>query len=160
MAAEERETLSLIGSDKVEGTAVYGADETQIGSIERVMIDKRSGKVSYAVLSFGGFLGIGDDYYPLPWESLKYDKLAVGAGECLMFVSLVGDTGIIKGIRASLNTNKKVTITANGGRVKRATAHESAVRDAGAMTRAGEGFRRRSAGCSTCTTGARCRSVR
>ena len=57
MATEERETVSLIGSDKVEGTSVYGADETQIGSIERVMIDKRSGKVSYAVLSFGGFLG-------------------------------------------------------------------------------------------------------
>jgi hypothetical protein len=73
MANEERETVSLIGSDKVEGTAVYGADDTQIGSIERVMIDKRSGKVSYAVLSFGGFLGIGDDHYPLPWNSLKYD---------------------------------------------------------------------------------------
>src|SRR6478736_4958191 len=70
MATEERETVSLIGSDKVEGTSVYGADETQIGSIERVMIDKRSGKVSYVVLSFGGFLGIGDDHYPLPWESL------------------------------------------------------------------------------------------
>ena len=68
MATEERETVSLIGSDKVEGTSVYGADETQIGSIERVMIDKRSGKVSYAVLSFGGFLGIGDDHYPLPWS--------------------------------------------------------------------------------------------
>jgi PRC-barrel domain len=63
----------LIGSDKVEGTSVYGADDTQIGSIERVMMDKRSGKVSYAVLSFGGFLGIGDDHYPLPWDSLKYD---------------------------------------------------------------------------------------
>jgi hypothetical protein len=37
------------------------------------MLDKRTGKVSYAVLSFGGFLGIGDDYYPLPWHSLKYD---------------------------------------------------------------------------------------
>ena len=73
MANEERETVTLIGSDKVEGTAVYGADDTQIGSIERVMIDKRSGKVSYAVLSFGGFLGIGDDHYPLPWNSLKYD---------------------------------------------------------------------------------------
>jgi hypothetical protein len=60
-------------SDKVEGTAVYGADDTKIGSIERVMIDKMSGKVSYAVLSFGGFLGIGDDHYPLPWQSLKYD---------------------------------------------------------------------------------------
>jgi hypothetical protein len=73
MAIESREQGNLIGSDKVEGTAVYGADDEKIGSIERVMIDKVSGKVSYAVLSFGGFLGIGDDHYPLPWQSLKYD---------------------------------------------------------------------------------------
>jgi hypothetical protein len=73
MALESKEQGNLIGSDKVEGTAVYGADNTKIGSIERVMIDKTSGKVSYAVLSFGGFLGIGDDHYPLPWQSLKYD---------------------------------------------------------------------------------------
>ena len=71
---EQRETVSLIGSDKVEGTAVYGSDNQKIGSIQRVMIEKRSGKVSYAVLSFGGFLGIGDDYYPLPWQSLTYDE--------------------------------------------------------------------------------------
>jgi hypothetical protein len=73
MTIEQRETGTLIGSDKVEGTAVFGADGQKIGSIERVMIDKFSGKVSYAVLSFGGFLGIGDDHYPLPWQSLKYD---------------------------------------------------------------------------------------
>lgn len=73
MALEANEAGSLIGSDKVEGTAVYGADSQKIGSIERLMIDKTSGKVSYAVLSFGGFLGIGDDHYPLPWQSLKYD---------------------------------------------------------------------------------------
>jgi hypothetical protein len=64
---------NLIGSDKVEGTAVYGADDNKIGTIERVMIDKMSGKVSYAVLGFGGFLGLGNDHYPLPWHSLKYD---------------------------------------------------------------------------------------
>src|SRR4051812_44447801 len=63
----------LIGSDKVEGTSVYGADRNKIGSIERVMIDKTSGRVSYVVLGFGGFLGVGNDHYPLPWESLKYD---------------------------------------------------------------------------------------
>ena len=73
MAMDEKETGNLIGSDKVEGTAVYGADDSKIGSIERVMIDKISGKVSYAVLGFGGFLGIGNDHYPLPWQSLKYD---------------------------------------------------------------------------------------
>ena len=73
MALEANEAGNLIGSDKVEGTAVYGADSQKIGSIERLMVDKMSGKVSYAVLSFGGFLGIGDDHYPLPWQSLKYD---------------------------------------------------------------------------------------
>lgn len=73
MAKEARETGTLIGSDKVEGTAVYGRDNEKIGEIERVMIEKTSGRVSYAVLGFGGFLGIGNDHYPLPWNSLKYD---------------------------------------------------------------------------------------
>jgi hypothetical protein len=70
---ETKETTALIASDKVEGTAVYGADQKKIGSLERVMIDKISGKVAYAVLSFGGFLGMGEDYYPVPWATLKYD---------------------------------------------------------------------------------------
>jgi PRC-barrel domain len=69
----KREFGNLIGSDKVEGTAVFGPDDSKIGSIERVMIDKVSGRVSYAVLGFGGFMGLGNDHYPLPWQSLKYD---------------------------------------------------------------------------------------
>jgi len=72
------ETVSLIGSDKVEGTAVYGADDRKIGSVQRVMIDKVSGKVAYAVISFGGFLGMGEDYYPMPWPNLKYDTTLGG----------------------------------------------------------------------------------
>ena len=73
MLLDAQETVSLIGSDKVQGTPVYGPDGQRIGSIERVMIEKIGGKVSYAVLSFGGFFGIGDDCYPLPWPSLKYN---------------------------------------------------------------------------------------
>jgi PRC-barrel domain len=73
-----RETVSLIGSDKVEGTPVYGRDERKIGTLQRVMIDKISGKVAYAVISFGGFLGIGEDYYPIPWMNLKYDSRVSG----------------------------------------------------------------------------------
>ena len=69
----DNEFGNLIGSDKVEGTAVYGANQEKIGTIDHVMIEKQSGRVSYAVLSFGGFLGIGDDHYPIPWQSLKYD---------------------------------------------------------------------------------------
>jgi hypothetical protein len=68
-----RETGNLIGSDKVEGTTVYGPDGQSVGEIDRVMIDKITGKVAYAVMSFGGFMGIGEDYYPVPWATLKYD---------------------------------------------------------------------------------------
>ena len=68
------ETTRLIGSDKVEGTAVRRSNGDKVGSIERVMIDKRSGKVAYAVMSFGGFLGIGDEYRALPWNVLKYNE--------------------------------------------------------------------------------------
>ena len=69
-----RETTSLIGSDKVEGTSVYRSSGENIGTIQRVMIDKRGGKVAYAVMSFGGFMGIGEDYYPLPWNRLTYNE--------------------------------------------------------------------------------------
>jgi sporulation protein YlmC with PRC-barrel domain len=78
MAPEARETVDLISSDKVEGTAVYDAKGEHIGSIEWVMIEKRSGQVAYAVLSFGGFMGIGTDYHPIPWDALKYDTSLVG----------------------------------------------------------------------------------
>ena len=70
--------MSLIGSDKVESTAVYGGDEKKIGNVQRVMIDKVSGKVAYAVISFGGFFGMGEDYYPLPWSLLKYNPRLEG----------------------------------------------------------------------------------
>lgn len=75
---EARETRTLIGSDKVEGTAVYRPDGDRIGSIERVMIDKLTGQTAYAVMSFGGFLGFGEDYYPLPWSLLNYDEALDG----------------------------------------------------------------------------------
>jgi sporulation protein YlmC with PRC-barrel domain len=69
-----RETFNLIASDKVEGTPVYRGNGDKIGKIERVMIDKRSGHVAYTVMTFGGFLGIGDDYYPVPWSVLRYNE--------------------------------------------------------------------------------------
>ncbi len=71
---ETTETADLIGSDKVEGTSVFSADGEKMGTIERVMLGKKTGKIAYAVLSFGGFLGIGHDHYPLPWASLTYDE--------------------------------------------------------------------------------------
>jgi PRC-barrel domain len=67
------ETSDLIASDKVEGTAVYNRDAERLGSVYNFMVNKRSGQVAYAVLSFGGFLGIGSSYHPLPWNELTYD---------------------------------------------------------------------------------------
>src|SRR3954454_1375036 len=64
----------LIGSDRVEGTNVYRSDGQKIGEIERVMLDKLSGQIAYAVMGFGGFLGIGEDHYPIPWERLSYNE--------------------------------------------------------------------------------------
>jgi PRC-barrel domain len=69
-----RETTSLIASDKVEGTAVYRSNGDKVGTVQRMMIHKLNGNVAYVVLSFGGFLGIGDDYHPLPWSMLKYSE--------------------------------------------------------------------------------------
>jgi hypothetical protein len=67
------ETHRLIASDKVEGTKVRRPNGETLGEIMRLMIDKQTGKVAYAVMSFGGFLGIGSDFYPLPWERLAYN---------------------------------------------------------------------------------------
>lgn len=67
------ETNRLIASNKVEGTSVYNRQGEKLGSVYNFMVDKRSGKVEYAVMSFGGFLGMGDSYHPLPWNMLTYD---------------------------------------------------------------------------------------
>ncbi len=64
---------SLVSSSDVNGTEVYGRDGAHIGSIDHLMIDKSSGKVAYAVMSFGGFLGLGADHHPIPWGKLQYD---------------------------------------------------------------------------------------
>ena len=63
----------VISSDRVHGSSVYNAGGDKLGSIDDLMIDKRSGQVRYAVMEFGGFLGMGTDRYPLPWNMLKYD---------------------------------------------------------------------------------------
>ena len=75
---DQGETARLISSSKVEGTRVYNADGDHIGEIEDVMIDKYSGEVAYAVMSFGGWLGIGEKYHPLPWSVLEYDPKQEG----------------------------------------------------------------------------------
>lgn len=66
------ETTNLISSYKIEGTSVYDTNREHLGSIHSVMIGKEDGKVAYAVLSFGGFLGLGQKYFPIPWKQLTH----------------------------------------------------------------------------------------
>ena len=64
---------SLIPAEKVNGTDVYNAKDEKLGSVEDLMIDKISGQVAYAVLSFGGIMGMGSKHFPLPWSALTYN---------------------------------------------------------------------------------------
>jgi hypothetical protein len=77
-SVEMDETTDLIASNKVEGTAVYNRQGEKLGEVYNFMVGKRSGEVAYAIMSFGGFLGIGQKYHPLPWNALTYDTSKKG----------------------------------------------------------------------------------
>ena len=66
-------TASLIAGQKIKGTTVYNLAGEKLGTVDDIMIDKVSGRAIYAVMSFGGFLGMGEKFHPLPWATLKYD---------------------------------------------------------------------------------------
>ena len=68
----------LISANRVEGTAVFGTDDQRLGHIEEVMLDKVSGRVAYALMSFGGVMGLGERYHPVPWSMLSYDTTKNG----------------------------------------------------------------------------------
>lgn len=64
---------TLMGTDTLVGNDVYNKDSVDIGDIKEIMINMNTGRVSYAVLSFGGFLGMGEKLFAVPWEALKLD---------------------------------------------------------------------------------------
>jgi hypothetical protein len=105
---ERRESHDLIGSDKVEGTNVYRSNGDKIGQIERIMLEKTTGKVAYAVMSFGGILGMGHDHYPIPWSRLTYNTRLGG------YEVNIGDSDL-KGA-PKYDPNKEWTWSAEQGR--------------------------------------------
>ena len=78
MEMQKSTSHSLIAADRVEGTSVYNTAGEKLGTVEDVMIDKVSGKAVYAIMSFGGFLGVGERHHPLPWQTLNYDTKLEG----------------------------------------------------------------------------------
>ena len=77
-SATQHPNHQLISSEDVEGTEVYDMAGKHIGEVDDLMIDKMSGRVGYAVISFGGFMGLGHSHYPVPWGALKYDTSLSG----------------------------------------------------------------------------------
>ena len=65
---------SAILASKVKGTAVYNEGGDRIGTVEDVVLDKQSNQIMFAALGFGGVLGLGEKYYPVPWSMLDYDE--------------------------------------------------------------------------------------
>ena len=63
-------TGTLIAADNIKGTDVYNLAGDKLGMVDDIMVDKVSGRAIYAVMSFGGFLGMGEKYHPLPWATL------------------------------------------------------------------------------------------
>ena len=68
-----RKLSTLIAAGKVQGAPIYDAAGDNLGSIDDVVIDRKTGNVAYAVMTSGGFLGIGSRHHALPWSMLKYD---------------------------------------------------------------------------------------
>jgi sporulation protein YlmC with PRC-barrel domain len=64
---------NAILSSKVKGTPVYNTAGEKIGHVEDIMLEKTTNNILYAILGFGGFLGIGEKYHPVPWSMLDYD---------------------------------------------------------------------------------------
>jgi sporulation protein YlmC with PRC-barrel domain len=68
----------FLETSKIPGTSVYDGSHSAIGTVEDLIIDTMTGKARYAVLSFGGFLGIGESEYVIPWTALKWDSELAG----------------------------------------------------------------------------------
>ena len=71
--AVKRKTSHLRPSSKLSGKVVYGAKGKKIGSIKHELVDEKKGKIAHAVLGIGGFFGVGDAHYMVPWKVLRYD---------------------------------------------------------------------------------------
>ena len=73
MTTSSGHTKAILAS-RVKGTAVYNGAGDKIGTVEDIVLDKTSNQIMFAALGFGGFVGVGEKYYPVPWSMLNYDK--------------------------------------------------------------------------------------
>jgi sporulation protein YlmC with PRC-barrel domain len=97
---------ALIASDKVQGVGVYRSTGERIGTVKHIMINKRTGQVAYAVMNFGGFLGMGEEGYPIAWSSLTFQEQPDG------YVVNLTDEQLGQGRDKSVDLKAKLETTA------------------------------------------------
>jgi sporulation protein YlmC with PRC-barrel domain len=97
---------TLIASDKVQGVGVYRSTGERIGTVKHIMINKRTGQVAYAVMNFGGFLGMGEEGYPIAWSSLTFQEQPDG------YVVNLTDEQLGQGRDTSVDLKSKLETTA------------------------------------------------
>lgn len=102
-------TTAILAS-RVQGSNVYNADREKIGKVEDLVLDKTSNEIMFAVLGFGGTLGVGTKYFPIPWSKLDYDP------ECGGYIIAVS-----KNVLAAAPCYSLGDMTKNDGQVSRAT---------------------------------------
>jgi sporulation protein YlmC with PRC-barrel domain len=96
---------TLIASDKVQGVGVYRSTGERIGTVKHIMINKHTGQVAYAVMNFGGFLGMGEEGYPIAWSSLTFQEQPDG------YVVNLTDEQLGQGRDASIDLKVKLETT-------------------------------------------------
>jgi sporulation protein YlmC with PRC-barrel domain len=96
---------TLIASNKVQGVGVYRSTGERIGTVKHIMINKRTGQVAYAVMNFGGFLGMGEEGYPIAWSSLTFQEQPDG------YVVNLTDEQLGQGRDASIDLKAKLEAT-------------------------------------------------
>lgn len=73
MRDDQRSSRAMVSSKDVNGTEVFSPAGDHLGHVDHLMIDKATGTIGYAVMAFGGFLGLGQDQTPVPWKKLRFD---------------------------------------------------------------------------------------
>lgn len=102
---------ALISSDRVEGTKVFDAAGQHIGTIASLRIDKVSGRTAYAMVSFGGFLGLGAHEYAVPWGKLDYDTELRGYRTDLSKDQLEGAPSFYRASAGGVGTGRRPSST-------------------------------------------------
>ena len=109
----------LMGANTLDGNDVYNHKGEDLGDIKEIMLDVPSGRVAYAVLSFGGFLSMGEKLFAVPWSALKLDtenkRFILNVEKVQQYIEQLGNTFDTYGITRTFQATRGESVTIDGG---------------------------------------------